>query len=207
MVSLFSRLAMAGREDGGKKSSRPPRGQALLQARTGMVAIPDAVPRGRLAFRRALWQTKKRGEACRHRCGARSSKPVAGLTVCGRFDSYTSPPSREHPVRKPRACGLFCARSPAPACRGRENGKKPLSRSRRRAGIPSAHCLLSACRASSYHVQAPIVFPVTAPAAGGLSFAVLLRPVSCHAVARAAWGAVGGGRPGSHEGFPPSVRA
>lgn len=28
----------------------------------------------------------------RHRCGARSSKPAAGFTVCGRFDSYTSPP-------------------------------------------------------------------------------------------------------------------
>lgn len=32
------------------------------------------------------------GGTCRHRCGARSSKPVAGFTVCGRFDSYASPP-------------------------------------------------------------------------------------------------------------------
>ena len=31
-------------------------------------------------------------ETFRHRCGARSSKPVAGLAVCGRFDPYTSPP-------------------------------------------------------------------------------------------------------------------
>lgn len=32
-------------------------------------------------------------ETFRHRCGARSSKPVAGFTVCGRFDPYTSPPN------------------------------------------------------------------------------------------------------------------
>ncbi len=36
------------------------------------------------------------GEAYRHRCGARSSKPVEGREVFGRFDSYTLPP---HPLK------------------------------------------------------------------------------------------------------------
>ena len=31
-------------------------------------------------------------EAFRHRCGARTSNPVCGREVAGRFDSYTLPP-------------------------------------------------------------------------------------------------------------------
>ncbi len=55
-----------------------------------------------LAFPRALCHIYAcRAEACRHRCGARSSKPVAGLTVCGRFDSYTPPPLP--PTSRPQA--------------------------------------------------------------------------------------------------------
>ena len=47
-----------------------------------------APPCGQRTF--ALWCAH--AETFRHRCGARSSKPVAGLAVCGRFDPYTSPP-------------------------------------------------------------------------------------------------------------------
>ena len=43
--------------------------------------------------------------AFRHRCGARSSKPVGGRDVPGRFDSYTLPP----PELPPCLAGLFCA--------------------------------------------------------------------------------------------------
>ena len=39
------------------------------------------------------YRTGYYAETFRHRCGARSSKPVAGFTVCGRFDPYTSPPN------------------------------------------------------------------------------------------------------------------
>lgn len=161
-----------------------------------------------LAFPRALCHIYAcRAEACRHRCGARSSKPVAGLTVCGRFDSYTPPPLPQ--TSRPQAScprTFFVPSCPGmPETDGLQRSPAPLPQG---IGVPSAHCLLSACRASSDHVAPPILFPVAAPAAGGLPFPVQLRPVFCRAASRIAGGPPAGGRrPGPHGGFPPSGRA
>ena len=69
-----------------------------------VMAGPEVKPLagiGRLAGRGDWWIEKRgetgychflRGEAFRHRCGARTSNPVCGREVTGRFDSYTLPP-------------------------------------------------------------------------------------------------------------------
>ena len=74
------------------------------------------------------------GETCRHRCGARSSKPVVGRNVHGRFDPYTSPPNatrlRSFNCRQPNplkfSSGDFYDKShwgvmPAPDATGQSN--------------------------------------------------------------------------------------
>ncbi len=60
------------------------------------------------------------GEAYRHRCGAWSSKPVAGSDVRGRFDSYTSPPllSFFRPVATPATGRLHFSPPMAHPCAG-----------------------------------------------------------------------------------------
>ena len=79
--------------NGQNTSQECERGEALwrkpqFQAAACPSQLAHAPPCGQRPF--ALWCAH--AETFRHRCGARSSKPVAGLAVCGRFDPYTSPP-------------------------------------------------------------------------------------------------------------------
>ena len=73
-----------------------------ITCRLGNGPVPDGVfipPLATVLAERTLFAYGPQtygGGTCRHRCGARSSKPVAGFTVCGRFDSYASPPNKVH---------------------------------------------------------------------------------------------------------------
>ena len=93
-LTFRSQSSMSGRVAHGQTVLRA---LLLLLCCKGQISLPSC---GQGGF--ALWCAH--AETFRHRCGARSSKPVAGLAVCGRFDPYTSPPIKS----------LFC-----PAVRGR----------------------------------------------------------------------------------------
>ena len=82
-LTFRSQSSMSGRVAHGQTVLRA---LLLLLCCKGQISLPSC---GQWAF--ALWCAH--AETFRHRCGARSSKPVAGFTVCGRFDPYTSPPS------------------------------------------------------------------------------------------------------------------
>ena len=81
-LTFRSQSSMSGRVAHGQTVLRA---LLLLLCCKGQISLPSC---GQWAF--ALWCAH--AETFRHRCGARSSKPVAGLAVCGRFDPYTSPP-------------------------------------------------------------------------------------------------------------------